>query len=814
MRTRVSKKQIERRTYVSTKGSEARPQSQVTLFHDVAIGSGSQTSTVSKQLEHSAEPIVYMGTVTASSAEAFDLLVVKKDGEIQCLDGDKLQEKWTSPASALTRDAISPISNAQVEFAQLTNAYAASQGILKSRQGILSTFSQEISEDGFNPDLLVIITKSEAPAASRNIHVVAMPRRSAMPSNELKNAVEPLLTATFHKSGKHHSDGTLGVHVSSGTVQLLSKGNLTTFDMTGAVPTAISQFRVEESQSFLRLSSTSLMVASGSTITVYSSKFKSTLASIPLPEEYRQEGYLPTNDRPSCPCSLVSYFPKLGTAVAIANTGLVAVQIEGKSRIAGLLIDSLGCSAGGQPRLKSTGVWTNLGLTTLRSCLPSTLKNPGALLKQSRKDMDQAASTGDVLQFEELLAHKLPILNNADGEGSAENGPHASTIDRRWVIYALSKIFTWPDREQGLVISFYPPNVFTWLLGTGNMTIANIELALREEVRESGLDSIPAGELVDAIVEIDPHMDLVFALISANFLGAEELLAAIRRLMESLELFGEGAATRQMLLTNGEVESLENGDIEEQVEALEAEAEADLAMAEYQLGPGSGVRGEALSLALAKLYTCPTGAIVQALQTAYSAQEIVSLIYLLRFELARGAWTSRYLDEQPDASDNETGVPDYSILLISSLLNNCIDAVGAGGWLSGQARLVSGNRFEAEELIASLKLEVSAALEGLEEATYLRGLTSEMVRYGDAVLRAGPALEGPPGKRVKTMDNAKVISTAAQEIKLLPLGLKAEQYISQLRVGAGGEVQERSARDIGRLKSQKVGKYSLERIVV
>ena len=452
----------------------------------------------------------------------------------------------------------------------------------------------------------------------------------------------------------------------------------------------------------------------------------------------------------------------------------------------------------------------NVGLTTLRSCLPSTLQHPGALSK-GRQEIDKAASTGDVLQFEELLADKLPVLNNADGDGSAENGPYAPAVDRRWVIYALSKIFTWPDREQGLVIAFYPPNVFTWLLGTGNMTIANIELALRDELHKSGLESIPAGELVDAIVEIDPHMDLVFALISANFLGAEELLAAIRRLMESLELFGEGAATRQMLLTNGEETSLENGDIEEQVAALEAEAEADLAMAEYQLGPGSGVRGEALSLALAKLYTCPTGAIVHSLQTTYSAQEIVSLIYLLRFELARGAWTSRYLDEEPDASDNETGVPDYSILLISSLLNNCIDAVGSGGWLSGRARLVSDNRFEAEELIASLKLEVSAALEGLEEATYLKGLTSEMVRYGDAVLKGVPDLDGPPGKRVKTAHN---ISIAEHEIKLLPLGLKAEQQISQLRVGAGGEVQERSARDIGRLKSQKVGRYSLERIVV
>ena len=127
---------------------------------------------------------------------------------------------------------------------------------------------------------------------------------------------------------------------------------------------------------------------------------------------------------------------------------------------------------------------------------------------------------------------------------------------------------------------------------------------------------------------------------------------------------------------------------------------------------------------------------------------------------------------------------------------------------------MSSNRYEAEELIASLKLEVSAALEGLEEATYLKGLTAEMVRYGDVVLKGIPELEGPPGKRLKTSYSSKVISTAEPEVKLLPMGLKPEQQISQLRIGAGGEVHERSARDIGRLKSQKVGKYSLERIVL
>lgn len=800
---------MERRTYVSTNG----PHAQISLFHDVTLSSGTESSTVNHKLETSKDPVVYIGTVTSAreswiTAEKFDLLVVRKDGQIQCLDGDKLQEKWTSPASALWRDVATPTPEVTVEFAQLTNAYAASQGVLKDRQGVLGFFPQEISEDGFNPDILVIVTQSKEQEPLRYTHVVALPRRTAALPHESKQLVEPLLTTTLPKS-KLTQHTSFGAHASSGTVQQLSGTHLTEFDISSTLPTEISQIKVKDPRSFLRLSNTSVMVSSGTSITIYSSKFKSILASVPLPSEYAvpKGGHL-AKSTTGFPCNLVSYFPKLGTAVAIANASLIAIQIEGKSRIDGLLIDSLGCSTRGQTRAgRGSNKAHQVQLSTIASSLPGSMVDLGGPSKADTEAMDRAVSKGNVAKFEEFMAKKLPVSSNGLGQGFG-NSMIPQDIDRRWVIFALKRIFAWTKEEDGkysLITSFYPPNLFVWLLSTGSMTVANIELAFREQIQQSGLDSIPPGKLVDAIVEMDPEMDLLFGLVSANFLSAAELLAALRRLMESLELFGEGAATKQMLLTSGEESNLANGDIEEQVAALEAEAEADLAMAEYQLGPGSGIRGEALSLALSKLYACPTKAIVYALQTTYTSQQIVSLIYLLRFEMARGAWTSRYLDdEQLDVVDNETGAPDNTIRLIASLLSNCIDAVGAGGWLSGHARLISSNRFEAEDLISSLKLEVSAALEGLEEAAYLKGLTSEMLRYGNVVAAS---------KKGEMINKDDISIAPGQEVKFLPLGLKAER-LSLLRVGAGGELSGRSMRDIGRLKSQKVGKYSLERIDV
>jgi hypothetical protein len=189
---------------------------------------------------------------------------------------------------------------------------------------------------------------------------------------------------------------------------------------------------------------------------------------------------------------------------------------------------------------------------------------------------------------------------------------------------------------------------------------------------------------------------------------------------------------------------------------------------------------------------------------------------LLRYELSRGGWTSRYVDIGESVLDEDAEVPDHAIILIISLLNNCIDAIGAGGWLTGEARLVNGDSFEAQELITSLKLEIEAAFEGVEQARYLSGILGEMVRYGEQVQKSQPGnkphdetAEKPRSKPLRP----KVVPIDEQE-KMLPLGLKVDHSISRMKVGAGGEIQKRTARDIGHLKSQKVGKYTLERIEV
>ncbi|KAH8812076.1 hypothetical protein F5884DRAFT_301956 [Xylogone sp. PMI_703] len=828
VRSRVSKNKIDRRTYVSTKAAD----SQITLFRDFTQGSSTtEPSTVVRRLAKSQETVVFIGSVAASfpDHEGQDLILVKEDGEIQCLDGDELQDKWVSPPNALYSQ-IQGSKSVQVEYAYLTNAVTASRGVLKSRNDVFSAFPQEISEAGYNPDLLIIVTKSlRKTTVVWTLHVVSFPRKTTTHLNGLTHSVESLVTINLPGDVSHGGKSlSFNIHPSAGLIQILSSDTLTTFDLTESLPKEQSRIFSPDANSFLRLSNASVMFSSENSITVCNPKFQSILTSVELDSVITSE--VTTKKRKSLDakelhskCSLSSYFPKLGIAAGITGNDLIAIQLEvsdeNKHRaLAGsLLIDSLGCAApqlAQQERKAAKDLITTIQSKSIGPYIEALSDREGGW-EEKIKETEKFFKEQDTVGFEEAIAKKLGIAALINGNVAPGNSFTANAVNPHWISYALSRIFTWDRSDTGqyhLNVSFYPERVFFWLLDTGSMTVANVEAALRQEIRSSHLGSIPPGELVRALAEIDPELDLLLGLIVKNYLGAAELLHAIKRLMNNLGLLGEERILK--LLTNGVQPEIEEGRLDVEVERLEAEAEEDLRMAEYQLGPGSSIRENALGVALAKLHKCPPSDIINALQTMMTSQEIVSLIILLRSELARGAWTSRYFDDDESVLiSDDSDLSDNSIVLISGLLNNCVDAIGAGGWLTGDVGL-QGDHFEAEDLIAGLKLEVNAALEGLQEAATLKSLTSEMVRYGVEVQKAVPQYinDSDGSKRRKTKQPITLPSNT--DLSMLPIGLKAERQVSLIKIASGGEMVKRTARDIGQLKSKKVGKYSRERIIL
>ncbi|KAI9823632.1 MAG: hypothetical protein M1832_002413 [Thelocarpon impressellum] len=369
-------------------------------------------------------------------------------------------------------------------------------------------------------------------------------------------------------------------------------------------------------------------------------------------------------------------------------------------------------------------------------------------------------------------------------------------IDQRKVLYALHQ----DQSENKLAMQIYPPNVFRWVLDNGFFSRANIQRALR---KPGLVEQVLPGQVVQAIVDFDPDMTILLTVLLAPVhLEAADLWEAVRLLIRSLGYPDITDQDEALLLTNGDG-ALTNGDVAMALEKEEEAAEQEMQLAVSSLENGD-VRARALTLALTKLHLIEPSLAAQSLRKTMTGAEMISLIHLLRVEMARDGWLSRYFNDDADLDDEGAGL-NGGIMLISDLLNVTLDGIGAGGWVT------RGDPVDADELVVALQGEVSAALEGVEEATYLDGLLSEMLHYGKSVTRAG---NSSVNKNAAPVPGSIIVQSEEMESRMLPLGLKAEQPVSLTRVGAGGEIKKRTLRDIGRLKSMRVGKYSIERIVL
>ena len=151
MRFKLGKGRAERRTYAATTDKGA---SKITLFKEFSTGETmSDPSSAVHKLTGSKKPVVFLAVAHEKIGPNGDsLIVVKEDGEMQCLNGEDLSIKWTSPAAAVSKNSTTPdIQDNKVELVTMTDAYTASRGLLKAHPDAFSVFTEEIEAEGFNP---------------------------------------------------------------------------------------------------------------------------------------------------------------------------------------------------------------------------------------------------------------------------------------------------------------------------------------------------------------------------------------------------------------------------------------------------------------------------------------------------------------------------------------------------------------------------------------------------------------------------------------------------------------------------------------
>ncbi|KAK4097483.1 hypothetical protein N658DRAFT_433940 [Parathielavia hyrcaniae] len=824
----ASSKTATRYTYVSLSTIDATSASgkrEVKLFKEETSEAGTTTTTQVAHTFRCDAPIV---NVFASSPRSsvtnlpiewsgnHDLVVVASDGTVLSLNGETLEERWRTSPSVLSEEILSgPKPSLRVDFAQPTLAADVIDGMFGGKSELFGVFQEKIHRDGFNPDFIVLIT-SDTASRRRHLHILALPSE-----REARQANNERLISVFAAPLSAEADWTsFQLDVRSGTLQARSTGTISTFAFHNGIPRLENKLQVAGLTSFLRLSKTSVLTSGVGGFSVYNPIYRSLQASAPVDNG--------TAEDETIPFEFVSYLASREIAVGLRGASLTAVQIEApknrtmKRRAEGLLTDAIRRGIPREQTLRKRAPAERTASAILAEPLPG-LSDASFLEWQTKSaQADKLLRGNDLRSWEALLAEvfRIPIKEReADAEKGTTNGitelaqlpewawpssrAEYARVDRRWVFYAINRIFTWDGQAQDsktsrLACRLPESNVLNYLVDSGHLLTSNLKSAFKDAMREvDEVEDIIGEEIPVLLAEIDPTMELLLGYLSGTQLGSIELVSSIKLLLRSLGLFEDSSRGLQLRLT-------ENGDQgrDQENEAINMEldrAAEELQITEHYLG---GHRARGLGVAFGKLAACPSVSTVQSLRRLFTPEETIGLMNVLRAELIKDGWTTRYLDRTGADQDEIEAPPDGSIQLIADLMSRCIDSVGLAGWMASDSVLASSRSQEdSADFFSQFQAEVSVALEGIMEAVRLQGALAEAVGYAKRARKAFGSDSAKSGKAV-----------SLHASKELPLGLKTDSKISTERIRSGGEVVPRSSRQIGHFISKKRGVYSVHRI--
>ncbi|KAK0623812.1 hypothetical protein B0T14DRAFT_425566 [Immersiella caudata] len=813
-----SKNAATRYTYASIRDSLSKGGG-IKLFRDAQDDSGASTATAASHVHRCDQPIIFLAATSPKGATQsletglpnHDVVAVAADGTVLALHGETLESKWQSGPTLFTQE-LSTSAGAkgfQVDFVQSALAADIVDGLFGGINELFGVFQEKVHREGFNPDILVAITSvQEGDVRRRHLHILALPEDKPSRQSNRQNIISVFVAPipTQIQPTKFQLD------VKSGTLQELSAGVLFTYSFKSGIPRLDNQLPVSGMTSFLRLSKTSVMAATEASLSVYNPVFQSLQTSTPMVIDGTKA------PETNAHCDLIVYLPSREVAVGLLGSSLVAIQIEApatrsnKRRADGLLVDAIrrGMSREGTREKGSHQGHAESAILVHQ--------HPALFSEESQKEWhDKRAKADELLQnndlqaFEELLAGVFKV--QVDNQPSEPNGEEAASptalpkwtwlgpeaeypkVDRRWVVHAIQKVFAWDDANGAEASSHLncrmpDSNVLGYLVAAGHLSVSNMKSAFKEQAQQlDEIDRIIGEELPPVLVKADPMMELLLGYLSGTQLGATELTSAIKLLMRSLGML--------------DVSSRQKGASDEEVDndaiAMELDrAEEELQFAEYYLDTESGSREGALSIAFNKLALCPAAVTIQSLRQLFRPEEIICLIHVLRMELIKDGWTTRYLDQQSDGEDESEAAPDGSIQLIAELMCRCVDSVGLGGWMAFDTMAKGGDQQDSVDFFSQFQAEVSVALEGILEAVRLQGTLSETVNYAERCIAGAKGSKLSKGSRYKT--------------QMLPFGLKSDTRISLDRVRSGGEIVQRSRRQIGHFHSKKKKAYSVNRI--
>lgn len=777
-------------------------------------------------------------------AELFDVLAVHEDGRVRRLSSDLKTQRWSIQHSEIAKVC----STRAVHSCFLIDVEDAKKSLFKRRQDLVALAMSDSTTPGADePSILLIVSHpkgaDQVELKDVNVQVFAVPAGTKSGSLEESQRLRHLQTIRMPvPSGVDTVDNRnlkWSFHSGSAGLQLSFEKGFVNVDLSQYSPGVTSQFVLDERfSSVMRVSPQCVIGAGESLVAVYDTQYQSIQRSIAAGDVL-----LGTGSNTDAPLDFISYFAKLGIAVATKGNTLVAfdlTSLHGESGPSlkrsrdGLLIDAIGRGIGSSAAQWDTGSKKHKSenTTSLRFTSPEQVEKWNKLTKA----VNEATKSRNTGKFDEaVLSYFCP------SDAPTNLPTREQYVNPESTLFLLSKIFTVEESKlqdgvsasspSQLRVVLWPSTTCAWLIGLGHLSPDNVEIALRRACKPRILQPLAIGSLVQALIDFDPllkHVNQVLA--GPSVISSEEVAYALKYFLDQARLHSSALEETARAITNDDIAT----PTQELTRHLEGQS---VNLKDIFMG---------LNTSLRKIHSQPQATIVRSLRSNLSRTDLISMVHHLRLSLATGGYTSRCTENPPTPITLDQVTPTLSLKTIVDLMTASVDAVGPSGWISAIPAVdeLNGDAEAASremELIADMKSEVSAALAGVEEATYLKGVLREYLRFadqvtspttaaGDAIAKADSDAANQASShlvRHEKLNGADLmVFTRPGEGengfdgdasgKMLPLSLKpASSNVSRVKVSKStGESKSRSNREIGHLRRKAAGKYSFERLLV
>ena len=554
-----------------------------------------------------------------------------------------------------------------------------------------------------------------------------------------------------------------------------------------------------------------------------------------------------------------------------------------RKRIGTLLVDSIGkgkldsrlrSAAHGDEQTTGKKRKTRIGTSAL-----FTSPELDALLDEGNSD-EFEHRFASIVNFATRPSKKSEDLDRLSSDSHCQwEFPKASKIHRMPVqrpqaLYVLSKMFELAQEKKingvaigggdcSIQLKWFPENIFAWLVNTGQLHADTIERALNEY---HGIEKhVPHGDVMRALGSFDPDLGLVnYVLEHHTDLDIAEVVAAFKLIVKSLDNdqlpqpehkllidneFATAAASTGALTggvglalglpnfgipqldgnfmsrpARGEEKKEDKQDVD--MESVDAEIVAlqeqihDLDEKLDEPEEEEDLLSELLRQVFTRLNSLPRDEVTKVLRSRFTQHELIFSIHLLRKELDKCGWTTRY----GDRADIEDEPSSGAINVIASMLCCAVDAVGMSGWLTASSTNPIDN---IDETLTSMRGEISNTLEGVHESTFISGVLAEFLRYCHR-LEKDPSKASTQWRKATSTEKDAELWKKGQTVVVedapssaLPMGLSTDDAHgvktslgkeAAVVKGVNGVNKKKTAADLGREIRRGLPPYVFERI--